>query len=108
MMRKETYQMGLSLLEWKPMPRNSLRGFATVRYGSLKIRDVTVHNNGTRRWANMPSKPMVGSDGMALKDDSGKIKYVPILEWANKDAADKFSEEVLAAVEREHAGATSA
>jgi len=100
--------MGLILLEWKAMNRNSLRGFATVRYGSLKIRDVTVHNNGSRRWANMPSKPIVGPDGAAQRDDNGKIKYVPLLEWASREAADKFSDEVIAAVEREYSGATGA
>lgn len=99
--------MPLALLEWKPMNRNSLRGFATIRYGSLKIRDVSVHNSSGKRWANMPSKPMMGADGNAQKDTNGKIKYVPILEWESRDASDRFSEEVLAAVERENPGATS-
>jgi hypothetical protein len=100
--------MSLILVEWKPMNRNSLRGFACVKYGSLKIRDVTVHNNGTRQWANMPSKPLIGTDGTAQKDENGKIKYVPLLEWSSREAADKFSEEVIAAVERESPGATGA
>jgi hypothetical protein len=99
--------MPLSILEWKPLRKNTLRGFATVRYGSLKIRDVTVHSSGDRRWAGMPSKPMVGPDGTAQKDDKGKIKYVPILEWASREAADKFSVEVIDAVERQYSGATA-
>jgi hypothetical protein len=99
--------MPLALIEWKPLKKNTLRGFATVRYGSLKIRDITVHASGDRRWAGMPSKPIVGSDGVAQKSDDGKLKYVPVMEWASREAADKFSEEVIAAVERENPGATS-
>jgi hypothetical protein len=97
----------IALLDWKPIKRNSLRGFAKVRYGSLTVRDVSVHTANGKRWANMPSKPIVGQDGVAQKDGD-KIRYVPILEWTSRDASDKFSEEVIAAVEREYPGSTEA
>lgn len=97
----------LTLLEWKSVPRNSMRGFATVRLGkSLKIRDVIVHCNSGRRWANMPAKPMTDRDGNPMRDDKGKIKYVPLLEWLDKESADRFSEAVVAAVEEAHPGQT--
>lgn len=99
--------MSLVLLEWKAVPRNSMRGFATVRLGkALKIRDVIVHCNSGRRWANMPAKPMTDKDGNPIRDDRGKIKYVPLLEWLDKDSADRFSEAVIAAVEAVHPGET--
>jgi hypothetical protein len=100
--------MPLALLDWRPMKRNSLRGFATIRYGSLKISDVSVHNQNGKRWANMPSKPILGQDGVAQKDESGKVKYVPFLQWTAREASDKFSEEVIEAIEREHPGETEA
>ena len=99
----------VSLLAWKPFPKNSLRGFATVRLGkSLSVKDVAVHCSHGRRWAQLPAKPKVGADGMAMKNEAGKIQYVPILEWTNREAADAFSEAVIEAVEREHPGATTA
>lgn len=99
--------MPTALLSWKSVPRNTLRGFADVRIGkSLIIRDVSVHTANGARWASAPSKPVI-QDGRVVVDDRGKPKYVPIVEWADKESREAFSEGVLAAVEREHPGATS-
>ena len=99
--------MQLALIDWKPVARNSLRGFAAVRLGkSLIIRDITIHCSSGRRWAGMPGKPLLQSDGTAKLGNNGKPTYVPVMEWATKDAADRFSEAVIAAVEREHPHAT--
>lgn len=100
--------MQVSLLSWKSMPRNSLRGFATIRLGkSLSIKDVAIHSSHGRRWAQLPSKPMIDRDGAPQRDDKGKIKYVPLLEWLDRAVADDFSNSVIQAVEREYPGQTS-
>ena len=97
----------ISLLGWKPMARNSLRGFAKIRLGkSLIINDVAVHCSHGKRWAALPSKPLVTQDGAVKKDQNGKMTYVPLMEWTDRDASDRFSEGVIAAVERENPGAT--
>jgi len=102
-------EMPVALLGWKEMKRNSLRGFAKVRVGkALILHDVTVHVANGKRWATPASKPQIGADGVALKDDRGKIKYAPIMEWGDRETADSFSAGVIAAVEREHPGATAA
>lgn len=99
--------MPVSLLTWKPIARNTLRGFADVRIGkSLIIREVSLHTANGKRWASLPSKPMM-KDGRALIDDKGKVKYSPIMEWADNDARNSFSEGVVEAIEREHPGATA-
>ena len=101
--------MPVSLVEWKKLPRNSLRGFASVRLGaSLIIKDITVHSSGGKRWAGLPGKPLIQADGTAKRGPNGKPVYVPMLEWVSKEAADRFSEAVISAVEREHPGETSA
>lgn len=101
--------MPVALLDWKPMKRNSLRGFATVRIGkALKVSDVAVHAASGRRWAQMPSKPQMDKNGTALREDSGKIKYVPMVQWTDRESADRFSEAVVAAVEAKHPGDTEA
>ena len=100
--------MPVTLLSWKPLRRNSLRGFAKVRIGrALILHDVTLHSAEGKRWASVPSKPQLDTSGTALRDDRGKIKYAPVVEWLDREARDAFSEGVIAAVEREHPGATA-
>ena len=97
----------VSLLGWKALQRNSLRGFARIRLGkSLIMSDVAVHCSHGRRWAQAPAKPQLDRDGIAKRDPTGKVAYVPVIEWADREAADRFSEAVIAAVEREYPGAT--
>ena len=73
----------------------------------MKIKDVQVHCSHGKRWANMPSKPQINSEGVAQRDDRGKIKYIPLIEWLDRGVADDFSESVIAAVEALHPGQTS-
>lgn len=101
--------MPVSLIAWKPMRKNTLLGFAKVRIGTaLAVADVTVHTKNGKRWASFPSKPLLTSDGTPKRGDDGRIQYVPILEWLDRETADRFSNGVLSAIEREHPGATSA
>lgn len=102
--------MPVALLEWKKFEKNTLRGFAKVRLGkALVIADVTVHASHGKRWASMPSKPVIGTDGTLKKDSAtGKAVYVPIISWADKATADSFSEGVIQAVEAKYPGDTEA
>lgn len=102
-------RMPVVLLDWRHMPKGALRGFAKVRIGkALVINDVTILASHGRRWAGMPGKPQINRDGVVLKDDKGKVRYSPVVEWADKASADAFSESVIAAVEAAHPGATAA
>src|SRR5450755_3127635 len=92
----------IQLLAWKPIVKGALRGFATIQLGrSLKIIDVPVLCGNGKLWASLPSKPLIG-DGKALLDANGKQRYAPIMEWSDKQAADRFSAAVVAAVRAEH------
>lgn len=94
--------MPVILLAWKAVWKGSLRGFATIQLGrSLKITDVSVLSSNGKLWASLPSKPLI-SDGKALLDDRGKQRYVPIIEWTSKQASDRFSAAVVAAIRAEH------
>lgn len=96
--------MKATCLAWKAMRRNSLLGFAKIQLGALIINDVTVNTSNGKTWANLPSKPMVDRDGVAMKTPEGKVRYVPLLEWATKESSDRFSEAVSAAVEEKEPG----
>lgn len=99
--------MPVALLSWRSVKRNTLRGFAEVRIGkSLKVSDVAVHAGNGKRWASLPSRPQLDKDGVAMRDDQHRIKYAPVVQWTEKDAADRFSEAVIQAVEAAHPGDT--
>lgn len=104
----EKKQMPVEILGWKPLVRNTLRGFVSIRLGAeLKISDVTIHRHENGKcWASFPSKPVMLPDGTSKKGDNGKAIYSPILEWTSKAAGDRFSESVIAALERAHPGAS--
>jgi len=100
-------EMPVALLEWRAVRKNTLRGFATIRLGkSLRIKDVAIHTSNGKRWASFPSKPVLDQQGVQTKDERGKNRFAPLLEWLDRDSADRFSEGVIACVEREYPNAT--
>ncbi len=95
--------MPVTLLGWKPVAKGSLRGFAKVRLGrALVINDIPVLQSNGKAWASMPGKPLVDRDRQPMRDNKGKARFSPILEWADRDASDRFSSAVVEAITREH------
>ena len=96
-------QKRMRLIAWKPLVKNSLRGFATVLLPiGLKISDVPVLISNGKTWASLPSKPQVDKDGRHKRDVNGKLAYTAILEWKDRDLSDRFSQAVVALVRAEH------
>jgi hypothetical protein len=93
--------MPVVLLEWRAYRRNTLFGFAHIQVGALRIRDVSVHALGNKSWAGMPSKPIISGSSVQI-GDNGKPRYVAMLEWTSKEAGDRFSQGVIAALLAEH------
>jgi hypothetical protein len=82
-----------------PLIRNSLRGFAEITIAEMRltIRDVAVHQKGDARWAQLPAKPQV-KDGVLIRDATGKIQYVHIMDFDGREVRDAFSRAVVQAV----------
>jgi hypothetical protein len=94
--------------EFKSVPRNTLAGFAVILIEELRlnIKDVAVHVRGNRRWAQLPAKPVISREGLALRDaTTGKITYVPLLQFTDRATSDAFSDRVIAAVLEHSPGA---
>jgi hypothetical protein len=91
---------GLSIVSWKPIAKNTLRGFACVRIGrlGLVVADVAVHQKNQSRWVSLPARAMIDRDGGLLRDDAGKIKYASILQWSDRKTADRFGAAVVEAL----------
>ena len=84
---------------FKPLVRNTLRGFADVFIVELKltISDIAVHTKAGKCWAQLPAKPQL-RDGIGVKDETGKLQYFPVLEFDSRAVADAFAAAVIAAV----------
>jgi hypothetical protein len=87
----------IEILEWKPVRKGPLRGWATLKIERMhqKIHDVGIFEQDGKRWANLPSKPMIGRDGMVLKDTAGKTRYQPTIEWTDKETIERFNAAVV-------------
>ena len=86
--------------DFKPMTRNSLRGFARARMPSGVIyHDVAIHQRDGTRWASPASKPMIGAYGTQMRGTDGKAAWQPIISFVSKEVRDQFSRAIVAAVE---------
>jgi hypothetical protein len=89
----------LTCSDWRPLHRNTLRGFAQIEIKELrlKIHDVAVHEKDGRRWAQLPAKPQI-RDGTLVTGDDGRVQYYPVMSFDTREVADAFSRAVIAAV----------
>jgi hypothetical protein len=73
----------ISVTDFRPLRKNSLVGFATIRINELRltIRDVSIHRHSNGgRWAALPARPMIDREGHHIKKD-GKPQYSVTLEF---------------------------
>jgi len=89
--------------DFKPMERNTLRGFVTLRLepSGLQLNDCSVHEKNGKEWVGLPGKAQIGRDGLLKKTPaSGKILYLPTVEIPHKAASNRFQQAALAAVHK--------
>jgi hypothetical protein len=78
----------------------ALVGFIDVELPSgMIVRDLAVFASNGKRWVSL-SKPMIGSDAVAKRDEKGRIVYTQLLSFRDKTTADSFRHQVLAEVDR--------
>jgi hypothetical protein len=89
--------------DFKPMDRNTLRGFVTLRLdpSGLQLNDCSFHHKNGKEWIGLPGKAQIDHDGQLKKNPaSGKILYLPTVEIPNKAASDRFQKAALHAVHK--------
>ena len=93
--------MAIEVLEWRAVPRNTLLGFAKIRVPEWRMTfdGVAVHEKDGRRWAQLPSRPVLDGDRELVKESDGKIKYAPVMEFDDREISNRFSAAVCKAVE---------
>ena len=86
--------------DFRPLVKNSLRGFARVRLPSgMVLHDVAVHVRNDRTWVSPPGRPAIGRDGTQMKDQAGKLVFSPTVSFADRPTSDRFTAMVLAALQ---------
>jgi len=89
--------------EFVSVVRNSLRGFARVKMPSgIVFWDVAIHDKGGSRWAAPSRKPLVGAMGSQRLNGAGKLMFAPVVTFATRALSDRWSAEVIAALEAAH------
>jgi hypothetical protein len=91
-------------VEFRPLRKGSLLGFATVRLGSgLILYDDGVHRQGSRAWCSPPARPWINGDGSLVRDDAtGKVKYAPVVRFATHGVRSSWSRQILAALQEQY------
>jgi hypothetical protein len=94
-------KLTVTVTAFRPLNRNTLRGFATVNIAEmhLTIHDVAVHQHASgARWAALPAKPVVDRDGKVRRTSDGKIEYARLFSFDSRAVGDAFSAAVIAAL----------
>jgi hypothetical protein len=92
--------MQIVCLDFRPLQRNTLQGFARIKVvpWKLAINDVALHERDGKQWAQLPSRPMLDSNRQLMLDETGKPRYSRVLEFIEREVADQFSASVVKAV----------
>jgi hypothetical protein len=93
---------GIICLEWRPVERNTLRGFAEIKVvpWRLIMDGVAVHERDGRSWVQLPARPQIDKDTGTVVRDGAKIQYAKVLEFDDREIANRFSDAVVAAVKK--------
>ena len=84
--------------DWKAYDKRTLCGFLTFTLPSgLVIHNCMLHEKDGKRWIALPSRQYTKADGSPT--------YTPLIEFATKDARQRFQAAALRAVERFFEGA---
>jgi hypothetical protein len=94
-------KLTVTVTEFRPFPRNTLRGFCTVQVGEMHliIHDIGVHQHANgARWVALPAKPVVNRDGAAKRTGDDRIEYVRLFSFDSRTVSDAFAAAVIAAL----------
>jgi hypothetical protein len=87
----------MRLISWKPLIKNSLRGFSTVELPiGLKLVDCPVLVSNGATWASLPSKPVLvrRQARQAGRETATQRRH----EWRSHDLADRFRQAIVGLV----------
>ena len=89
---------------FRPHRQHTLRGFARVRFPSgLILDEISVHTAPSgKAWAIPPARPQLDAEGRALRDERGKVKYSPLIGFADLETRGRWSAQIIEALRQSH------
>lgn len=67
------------LFEFRPLRRNTLRGFCAVELlSALVIRDISIHQKAGKWWASLSARPMLDGEGRHITNHTGHKEYAAV------------------------------
>src|SRR5262249_54831897 len=93
-------KLTLTCKSFTPIGKNSLVGKADIYFEQLRMtaRGVLILSSNGKQWASLPSPAMLNKDGIALRDERGKIKYADCFDFDSRAVREAFSTAVVRAV----------
>lgn len=83
--------------EFKPFQKNALQAFFSLELPSgMILNDCLLHQKNGSRWVNLPAREYA--------KPGGEKSWMPLIEFASKDARERFQAATLAAVDAYMAG----
>ena len=93
----------IQIVEWVSRESGSLRGFVTSKMRSgMVIHEAGAFEQNGKWWVAPPGKPMISRDGVVMRDDKGKIRYSPVVTFADKSTSKRWSDAVIQALHAAH------
>jgi hypothetical protein len=92
---------GVIIEEFKPVAKNTLRGFVRVQLPSgMIMAEVSIHIGADGKpWASPPSRPMVDRDGTAMRDQvTGKTRWQSLITFASGRIRHEWSRQIIQAL----------
>jgi len=87
--------------DWRPLERNTLRGFFTLELPSgMILNECTYHRAASgAEWIGLPGRPQLDREGKQRRDPAtGKALYAPVVELKGKEPRERFQTAALEAV----------
>ena len=93
---------GVPCINFQPFESGTLRGFGDFHIVGWHFRvfGCSCHVQNDRRWVGLPGKPLLDRAGQVQRDeDTGKIRYVPVIGFDDKDLLHRFNDAAVAALD---------
>jgi hypothetical protein len=84
------------VVDFRPYEKNTLKGFVTLEFAGLILREVCLHEKNGKRWTSMPARP--------YKRPDGANAWQPLVEFADEATRTHFQEFALKAVDTYRGG----
>lgn len=94
--------MPVRIIETKLIQKGMLVASLTIGLGRMILHEVQIFSANGTVWVNPPRRQQIGPGGLVVKGADGKVRWLPVVEWGDRDSKQRFQEGVISAFEAQH------